>query len=87
MKDKDGNYQNYTLSISDEANGYGQNVAMWKEQNKEERDSKKPRTYVGNGKVVWTDGTIKVAEKKQAETPKPQPKKAFYTDDDYDVPF
>ena len=27
------------------------------EQSKEERDSKSPKTYLGNVKVVWSNGT------------------------------
>tara|TARA_R110000782_G_scaffold137458_1_gene229972 strand:+ start:2068 stop:2217 length:150 start_codon:yes stop_codon:yes gene_type:complete len=33
---------------------------------KEEKDAGKKRNYVGNGKVVWTDGTIAIAEKENA---------------------
>lgn len=62
IKGKDG-YKNYTISISDETNQYGQNVVMYEAQTKEERLSKQPKKYIGNGMVVWTDGTIKVAEK------------------------
>ena len=58
IKGKDGKYKNYTIAVNDEPNEYGQNVSMYVEQTKEERDAKKKRQYVGNGKVVWTDGTI-----------------------------
>ena len=63
IKVKDG-YKNYTISVSDETNQYGQNVVMYEAQTKEEREAKQPKKYIGNGSVVWTDGTIKVAEKK-----------------------
>jgi hypothetical protein len=63
IKGKDGKYKNYTVSISDQVNEYGQNVSMYVEQTKEERDAKKTRQYVGNGKVVWTDGNITKAQK------------------------
>ena len=65
IKGKDGVYKNYTISVSDETNEYGQNVSMYIEQSKEDRDAKKPRTYVGNGRVIWTDGNIQIAEKKE----------------------
>jgi len=58
-----------TVSVSDETNQYGQNVAAFVSQSKEEREEKKPRFYVGNGKVFWTDGTIKKAEKQEDNTP------------------
>jgi len=52
-----------TISISDETNNFGQNLSSYVSQSKEEREEKKKRFYVGNGKVFWTDGTIKIAEK------------------------
>lgn len=63
IKQQDGSYKNYTLSLNDETNGYGQNVSVWESQTKEQKDAKAPRNFVGNGKVVWTDGTVKVADK------------------------
>lgn len=56
-----------TVNINDETNQYGQNVSAHVSQKKEEREAKKAKYYVGNGKVVWTDGTIKKAEKKEEE--------------------
>jgi hypothetical protein len=32
-------------------------------QSKEERESGTKKTYFANGRVIWTDGVIKVAEK------------------------
>ena len=67
---KDGAvYYNCTLSVNDEANQYGQNVALTDSQTKEERDAKKQKNYLGNGNVVWTDGNI-VAIKKEAAAQK-----------------
>ena len=34
-------------------------------QTKEERDAKVQKTYLGNGKVVWTDGTVTLAEREE----------------------
>lgn len=66
FKQKDGSYKNYTIAINDETNTFGQNVSMYEEQTKEQRDAKEKKKYIGNGKVFWTDGKIVVAEKKQA---------------------
>lgn len=63
IKQQDGSYKNYTLSLNDETNGYGQNVSIWESQTKEQQTAKEQRNFVGNGKVVWTDGNIKVADK------------------------
>ena len=64
IKGKDG-YKNYTISISDETNQYGQNVTMYEQQSKEERENKVPKKYIGNGAVIWSSGTIVVADKKE----------------------
>lgn len=71
---KDGAvYYNLTISVQDETR-YGNNVAITDSQTKDERDAKVAKNYLGNGKVVWTDGNVVVAEKendskgKEAET-------------------
>jgi hypothetical protein len=63
---KDGKYLNVTLSVNDETR-YDNNVSMCYNQTKEERDAGQKKVYFANGRVVWTDGVIKVAEK-SAET-------------------
>jgi len=63
IKTKDGVWKNYTLSINDDTNEYGQNVKMYEEQTKEQREAKAPKNYIGNGKIFWTDGNITVADK------------------------
>jgi hypothetical protein len=68
---KDGAvYYNFTIGVNDDSNQYGQNVSLTDSQTKEEREAKKPKTYLGNGNVVWTDGNIKVADKKVEATAK-----------------
>lgn len=52
-----------TISTDDKSNEWGQNVAAYVSQSKEEREAKKNRFYVGNGKVFWTDGKITKGEK------------------------
>lgn len=52
------------ISINDESNAYDQNVSAYVSQTKEQREAKKPRYYVGNGKCFWTDGKIEIAKKK-----------------------
>lgn len=55
-----------TVSINDDTNNYGQNISAYVAQSKEQREAKKQRFYVANGKTFWTDGSIKVAERKDA---------------------
>ena len=66
---KDGAvYYNFTVSVNDEANQFGQNVSLTDSQTQEEREAKKPKVYLGNGNVVWTNGEIKTAPKKDKAT-------------------
>jgi hypothetical protein len=66
---KDGKvYYNFTVSVNDEPNQFGQNVSLTDSQTQEEREAKKPKVYLGNGNVVWTNGEIKTAPKKDKAT-------------------
>ena len=76
-----GKYLNLTISISDEINQYGQNVAAWEAQTKEDREAKIERNYVGNGKVVFTEGLVTAVP---TEDKKPAGKKKV---DTTDLPF
>ena len=67
-----GKFLNLTISVNDEINQYGQNVAAWESQTKEEREQKYERNYVGNGKVVFTEGLVTVVTN---EDKKPTAKK------------
>lgn len=58
----DGKYLNTQIFVNDDTR-YGNNVSMAYSQSKEERESKVPKQYIANGRVVFTDGNIKVAEK------------------------
>jgi len=65
IKGKDGKYKQYTISISDQPNEYGQNVSMYLAQTKEQRDAKEKRVYLANGNVIWTDGVIIAPPRKE----------------------
>ena len=80
---KDGReWLSIAIAINDETK-YGNNVGISIAQSKEEREAKADRTYLGNGKVVWTDGVIKVVEKEQPT----QPPVINNSLDDNDLPF
>jgi len=81
IKDSNGQWKNYTVSINDETNDYGKNVSVWEEQTKEQREAKEQKNFVGNGKVVWTDGKVSVAEQK------PQPMKDIPSTGNDSLPF
>ena len=60
IKDK---YLNLSIIVDDKNDKFGNNVSITLSQSKEERDAKAPKTYMGNGKVVWGLGKLE-------ETPK-----------------
>jgi|DEB0MinimDraft_4_1074332.scaffolds.fasta_scaffold388470_2 beta-xylosidase len=65
--EKDGRkWLSLSISVNDETN-YGNNVGISIAQSKEEREAKQPKTYLGNGKVVWNSGTIVNATKEEQE--------------------
>ena len=58
-----------TVSVNDETNEWGQNVTSFVSQSKEQREAKNPKFYVGNGKVYWLNGDVKLAVKKEDTAP------------------
>jgi hypothetical protein len=73
-------YVNLTMAVNDETR-YGNNTSIYVNQTKEEREAKKQRQYLGNGKVVWTDNNIVLAEREQEVEQAPQQKEVA------DLPF
>ena len=83
VKGKDGKvYYNFTISINDDTNQFGQNVTAIDSQTKEEREAKKPKNYLGNGSVVWTDGKIVAVKRDTQEMAKQTTK-----EESADLPF
>ena len=54
---KKGKYLPITITINDELDQFGNQGPVVVEQTKEERDAKVAKTYLGNVKVVWTNGS------------------------------
>ena len=80
VKGKKGTYYNFTVSVNDDTNAYGQNASVFDSQSKEQREAKEPKKYIGNGQVVWTDGTCVKAERQEEA----QPQQAVVSND---LPF
>ena len=46
-----------TITLNDDVDQFGNQGPVVVDQTKEERDAKAAKTYLGNVKVVWTNGT------------------------------
>ena len=53
---KKGKYLPITISLNDDLDQFGNQGPVCVDQTKEERDAKAAKTYLGNVKVVWTNG-------------------------------
>ena len=53
---KKGKYLPITITLNNEPDQFGNQGPVVVEQTKEERDAKAPKTYLGNVKVVWSNG-------------------------------
>ena len=61
---KKGKYYPITVVGNDEVGQYGGSGYIMTEQTKDERDAKAQKQYLGNVKVVWTNGqNVSPAEK------------------------
>ena len=82
---KKGKYLPITITLNDEVDQFGNQGPVVVEQSKEERETKSPKTYLGNVKVVWTNGTnVDRAPMEGAQAPPPRPAAPAPADD---LPF
>jgi len=72
---KKGKYLPITITLNNEVDQFGNQGPVVVEQTKEERDAKAPKTYLGNIKVLWTDGNNvdRVPMDNQPAAPAPAP--------------
>ena len=78
---KKGKYLPITITINDEIDQFGNQGPVVVEQAKEERDAKAPKTYLGNVKVVWSNGNnVDPAPRDGAPAPQLKPQEE-------DLPF
>ena len=65
---KKGKYYPITIVLNDEPGQYGDSGYIMTEQTKDERDAKAAKEYLGNVKVVWTNGqNVTTADNKTAQ--------------------
>jgi len=81
---KKGKYLPITITINDETDQFGNQGPVMVEQSKEERDAKVPKVYLGNVKVVWTNGTNVAAAQRTDGQSAPAPRSPAPVDD---LPF
>jgi hypothetical protein len=86
IKGEKDSYIPITISVDDESR-YGQNVSIYIEQSKEEREAKNPRHYIANGSVIWTDGSIKKGQKEGEGGGGQQQSQPSFNDGIDDLPF
>lgn len=55
FKGAKGTYLDLTVALNDELDQYGNDVSAWQGQTKEEVQAKEQKTYLGNGKVFWSN--------------------------------
>ena len=62
-----GKYLPITITVNDDVDQFGNHGPVVVSQSKEERDAKAEKVYLGNVKVVWTNGNnVDVAPREDA---------------------
>ena len=79
---KKGKYLPITITINDELDQFGNQGPVVVEQTKEEREAKVAKTYLGNVRVVWTNG-----ENVDTSSGAPAKETAPKTEVEEDLPF
>ena len=90
IKGEKDKYIPVTISIDDKSTQYGQNVSIFIQQTKEERDDPKTeRHYLGNGSVIWTDGNIVKGQKGDGQASQQAPDMPSKNEEEFgdDLPF
>lgn len=80
-KGKKGSYLPIVITINDELGMFGDSGPIIVEQTKDERDAKVDKVYLGNVKIVWTNGTNVDAAPKEDNQQQPGLRAAVVEDD------
>ena len=84
IEGKKGKYLPITITLNDETDQFGNQGPVVVQQSKEERDAKTEKVYLGNVKVVWTNGeNVDAAPRDAAAAPPPPQPQAV----EEDLPF
>jgi len=86
VEGKKGKYLPISIVINDEVDQFGNQGPITIAQSKEERESKSAKTYLGNVKVVWTNGNnVEASPREGQQAPAPVRQSAPAPSDD--LPF
>ena len=85
IQGKKGKYLPITITVNDEPDQFGNQGPVIVDQTKEEREAKAPKTYLGNVRVVWSNGTFPSPTPFEGGQPKTQP--AVAKEENEDLPF
>ena len=80
-KGKKGSYLPIVITINDELGNYGDSGPIIVEQTKDERDAKADKVYLGNVKIVWTNGINVDAAPKEDSQQQSAPRAVVVEDD------
>ena len=72
IEGKKGQYLPITISLNDDLDQFGNQGPVIVSQTKEEREAKTPKVYLGNVKLVWTNGEVKKFDFQQQAAPQPK---------------
>jgi hypothetical protein len=81
---KKGKYLPITITLNDEVDQFGNQGPVIVDQTKEEREAKVAKTYLGNVKVVWSNGDNVAAAPREGQPQQAQVKQEEPADD---LPF
>ena len=85
---KKGKYLPITITLNDDIDQFGNQGPVIVDQSKEEREAKTQKTYLGNVKVVWTNGTNVATAPRDGEQQAPsQPLAQAAAKVEDDLPF
>ena len=68
---KKGKYLPISITLNDELDQFGNQGPVIVSQSKEERAAKQAKTYLGNVKLVWTNGEVKKFDNPQQQSAPP----------------
>lgn len=55
-------YYNLTINVNDQKDNYGNDASVTIAQTKEEREAKQPRTFIGKGRVIWSNNGVQATQ-------------------------